>query len=201
MFGFFKKNNKEEIEKAKEIVLYFDKVTTESNLKGIAEKGHRKEPFTDGTTKQIPLENGKYFEGTSTEWFCKGKPAVVAPNPKYPLKIFENNPDKTINQHYFYSISLLKYSVEELKNAFKIDYHNSKKRQGETARYQGRLSTLSHFMVDIKGKDELMVKEVVDEKKWKSTSKGNYLAERKEIYQELLKDSDTKQIGIWDIFT
>ena len=56
-------------------------------------------------------------------------------------------------------------------------------------------------MVHIKGKDELMVKEVVDEKKSKSTSKGNYLAERKEIYQELLKESDTKQIGIWDIFT
>ena len=131
MFGFLKKNNKEEIEKAKEIVLYFDKATTKSNLKGIAEKGHRKEPFTDGTTKQIPLENGKYFKGTSTESFFKGKPAVVALDPKYPLKIFENNPDKTINQHYFYSISLLKYSIEELKNAFKIDYHNSKKRTGE----------------------------------------------------------------------
>ena len=128
MFGFFKKNNKEEIEKAKEILLYFDKATTESNLKGIAEKGHRKEPFTDGTTKQIPLENGKYFKGTSNEWFYKGKPVVdYEYNPKYPLKIFENNPDKTIKQHYFYSISLLKYSVEELKNAFKIDYQNSKK--------------------------------------------------------------------------
>ena len=58
-----------------------------------------------------------------------------------------------------------------------------------------------HLFTKSVGKDELMVKEVVDEKKWKSTSKGNYLAERKEIYQELLKDSDTKQIGIWDIFT
>ncbi|MDA7690868.1 hypothetical protein N8782_00580 [Methylophilaceae bacterium] len=197
MFGFFKKSNKEEIEKAKKIVLYFDKVRTQSR-----QKGHANEPFADGTTKLIPLENGKYFKDTSTEWFYKGKPVVdYEYNPKYPLKIFENNPDKTINQHYFYSISLLKYSVEELKNAFKIDYQNSKKRQGETARYQIRLSILSHFMVHIKGKDELMVKEVVDEKKSKSTSKGNYLAERKEIYQELLKESDTKQIGIWDIFT
>lgn len=194
MFGLFKKNNKE----IDEIILYFNKVTTESNLKGIAEKGHARHPFADGTTKLIPLENGEYFKGTHTESFYKGKPAVVSIDPKYPLKIYENNPDKSIKKHYFYSPSLLKYLLEELKNAFKVDYKNSKKRQGDTARYRVRLLTLTHFMVDISGKDELMVKEVVDEKKWKSTSKGNYLARRKEIYQELLKESGTKQVGIFD---